>query len=325
MGADLRFPAARDRFPSFVSDKDDAYVLKQWDCEVDSQAMLAGRAMAELRKNAVPKVQYETEGYIEAAPGDYFTIADAQYQPTLYVQCRVTEQEICFTDRKKCKTVFDNFTEIQPELSDDVLSRMQELINQAKIYDVSISTDHGIIFKEAGQVSRLTASVREAGTDISSGFSFSWSKDGENTGSGQTIQVRGDSFYEKAVYKVEAKDGSGAIRGNSEVTLIKLKDGQDAVLLNIDSSNGSQFKNQSISTTLTITIFVGDTKITDSAAMTEFFGSAAKLIWMEKKMGESEFSVIPASDPRFSDNGFIFTVSPKDIDTKSVFTCQLDA
>ena len=102
------------------------------------------------------------------------------------------------------------------------------------------------------------------------------------------------------------------------------KQGEDAVLLMIDSSNGNMFKNSKIATTLTVTIIKGDTMITSSRQMNEVFGASAKLIWDYRSLGETEGTPLPANDSRLSDNGFILTLNADDIQTKAVFSCSLD-
>lgn len=114
-----------------------------------------------------------------------------------------------------------------------------------------------------------------------------------------------------------------------EYTWTKIKgtdgiDGKDAILLMIDSSAGNIFKNSNIATTLTVTIIVGDITITNSTRLQEVFGNTAKLKWQQMSMGETEFTDMDESDPRFLDNGFIFTLNAHDISTKAVFNCLLD-
>lgn len=100
--------------------------------------------------------------------------------------------------------------------------------------------------------------------------------------------------------------------------------GDDAILLMVDSSNGAIFKNSAIATTLTVNIIIGGERITSSAEMKAKFGENAKVCWKSRQMGEDEFSPIPADDPRLSDEGFIFTLDSGDINTKTVFSCDLD-
>ena len=101
-------------------------------------------------------------------------------------------------------------------------------------------------------------------------------------------------------------------------------DGKDAILVNIDSSNGYMFKNNLISTTLTVSIITGDKLIDNGEKLTEHFGLSAYLQWQIKLFGETEFVDIPLGDNRLSDNGFIFTLNAKDIETKAVFNCILN-
>lgn len=101
-------------------------------------------------------------------------------------------------------------------------------------------------------------------------------------------------------------------------------DGEDAVLLQIFSSNGTSFKNNSIATTLTVTIFVGGLEINSASEMHSKFGELAKLIWMQKNIGETEFTELDPDDPRLSDEGFLLTINPNDIIKQAVFNCYLD-
>ena len=104
----------------------------------------------------------------------------------------------------------------------------------------------------------------------------------------------------------------------------RVTNGKDAVLLQILSSNGAMFKNSSVSTTLTVSIIVAGSQMTSSKEMYQCFGENAKLIWQQKKFGETEFEDIDSEDSRLSDNGFIFTVSTEDLKLQTVYNCILD-
>lgn len=101
------------------------------------------------------------------------------------------------------------------------------------------------------------------------------------------------------------------------------KDGEDATVLRIDSSRGTVFKNSSVSTVLSVTIYHGSHRITDRTGLTSVFGSDAYLEWSWQRMGEDRFGTISSSDKRLSNDGFSFTLTPADVDTKVVFQCQL--
>lgn len=101
------------------------------------------------------------------------------------------------------------------------------------------------------------------------------------------------------------------------------KDGEDAVTLRIESSRGTVFKNDQVSTILSAVIYQGSKRITDSATMKSTFGNSAYLQWKWQRLDDETFGIILAGDPRFSDNGFRFTLSPDDVDTKVTFMCEL--
>lgn len=99
--------------------------------------------------------------------------------------------------------------------------------------------------------------------------------------------------------------------------------GEDAVLLRIDSSRGTVFKNNSISTVLTAVIYKGSERITNIDKLHEVFGSGAYLEWSWQKIDESSFGAISAGDSMVGNDGFTLTVSADTVDTKCTFMCEL--
>ena len=100
--------------------------------------------------------------------------------------------------------------------------------------------------------------------------------------------------------------------------------GEDAIMLYIDSSNGTTFKNSDVATIFTVSIYVGGLVIDNSEKLKKVFGEHAHLQWLVKKHGDTEFTEIPMDDPRLNDNGFLFTITAKDIRFKAVFNCELN-
>ena len=94
-------------------------------------------------------------------------------------------------------------------------------------------------------------------------------------------------------------------------------------LLRIESSRGTVFKTDRISTVLSVVIYHGTQRITDSATMKSVFGSSAYLQWKWQRIDDDDYGIMSSSDPRFGDNGFAFTLSPDDVDTKVTFMCEL--
>ena len=105
-------------------------------------------------------------------------------------------------------------------------------------------------------------------------------------------------------------------------TLEEVRD-EVSILLRIESSRGTVFKNDQVSTVLSAVIYRGKQRITDSDTMKEVFGSGAYLQWKWQRLDEDSYGIISSSDSRFSDNGFHFELSPDDVDTKITFICEL--
>lgn len=227
-GNNILAPQARDRFPStlLTDHSNDMYAVQIWSYETENVETLYGQALAQLKKNCVPKVTYDVDAYIDADIGDTFTIEDAEYSPTLYLEARITEQEICFTDSEKCKTIFDNFEEKQSQISSALISEMNKMIELKKVYEGSIVSSNGVLFKADSDLTKLTALVKDDGVDITSKYSIIWYKDDERLSTSQTITVNASDFTEKAVYRFKAMSGE-ILKASAEVTVMRLQDGQN--------------------------------------------------------------------------------------------------
>lgn len=227
-GNNILAPQSRDRFPStlITNHSNDMYAVQMWSYETENVETLYGQALAQLKKNCVPKVTYDVDAYIDGDIGDTFTIEDAEYSPTLYLEARITEQEICFTDSEKCKTIFDNFEEKQSQISSALISEMNKMIELKKVYEGSIVSSNGVLFKNDSDSTKLTALVKDDGVDITSKYSITWFKDDVQISTNQTITVSASDLSEKAVYQFKAMSGE-ILKASAEVTVMRLQDGQN--------------------------------------------------------------------------------------------------
>lgn len=227
-GNNILAPQSRDRFPStlITNHSNDMYAVQIWSYETENVETLYGQALAQLKKNCVPKVTYDVDAYIDGDIGDTFTIEDAEYSPTLYLEARITEQEICFTDSEKCKTIFDNFEEKQSQISSALISEMNKMIELKKVYEGSIVSSNGVLFKNDSDSTKLTALVKDDGVDITSKYSIIWYKDDVQISTSQTITINASDLSEKAVYRFKAMSGE-ILKASAEVTVMRLQDGQN--------------------------------------------------------------------------------------------------
>ncbi len=220
-------PQARDRFPStLMADINGRYICKVWSYDTDNVNTLYGQALAQLKKSCTPQVSYTVDGYIDANIGDTFVIEDSEYKPTLYLEARVTEQQISFINKDNCKTTFDNFEELQSEVNSALIDEMKSMINANKVYDASISSNNGIVFKNGDGDTTLTALVKENGVDITSEVNIVWYKNETVIAETQSITVKSTDFTEKAVYKFEVLKND-KVKASCEVTVVNVNDGEE--------------------------------------------------------------------------------------------------
>lgn len=224
-GALIRAPQARDRFPSNIVNKDDAYIMLRKEYDTDNQDKLYSMALTDLKTASEPVVTYEVDGYFDTNIGDTVRMQDQEWTPVLYLQARVSEQVRSLTNPKTAKTVFTNYKELTSEISDSLLQRMQDLINKNKVYTCSISTNNGVIFKNGIGSTTLTAYAYDNGVDVADKLQFRWSKDGHEFYVGKSVTVNAEDVDVKAVYSFEAME-NGIKRGYYEVTIADVMDGE---------------------------------------------------------------------------------------------------
>ena len=128
-----------------------------------------------------------------------------------------------------------------------------------------------------------------------------------------------DGKYKLVVSSESVMFGNGI---SVEEAFEELRD-EITTLLRIESSRGTVFKNDQVATVLSAVIYHGTKRITDYETMKSVFGSGAYLQWKWQRLDEESYGIISASDTRFSDNGFKFTLNPEDVDTKVTFMCEL--
>lgn len=209
VGNDLRAPQSRSRFPStIITDNDkDMYIVRSWSYETDNVNVLYSQSKAELKKYMNPKITYDVKGYVDGDIGDTYTIEDSEYEPALYLEARITEQKICFTDPSKNTTTFDNFEEKQSDISSSLMKEMYSMIDKNKKYDLVISSNKGTVFKKVEDASIFTAYIKDNGKDVSDDFIIQWYKDDVLLFEGNSINVYGTDFSsdkKTIVYTVKA-------------------------------------------------------------------------------------------------------------------------
>lgn len=237
-------PLSAQMFPSQIqSTKGDIYTNKNKETEYTSHEAMWGYALSELRKNAYPLVEYEvqaTSGVTVSSMGDgtplhigdTVRIQDMNFMDSngdvgLFLSARVSELEISFTNPTNNKITFSNYVKLKSEVSDDLLDRMQSIIDQNTPYRSEIMTTNGIQFKNGTGTTDLSAHIFKGADAVETvADAYTWFRDGTPMAQTQTITVSATSVPEKAVYSYEAKI-NGAVVGTASVTITNVNDGKD--------------------------------------------------------------------------------------------------
>lgn len=136
-----------------------------------------------------------------------------------------------------------------------------------------------------------------------------------------------DGSYKLAISARSIKMGSSGKDVETAINNVKadIDNVRDEIttLLRIESSRGTVFKSDRVATVLSVVLYHGKQRITDSATMKQVFGDKAYLQWKWQRLDDESFGILSSSDSRFGDNGFTFTLSPDDVDTKVTFMCEL--
>lgn len=226
-GDTLYAPQARDRFPSIAHKASDSFIcLEGEDTEHSSKESLYAYMLGELKKHSEPKIDYETEGYVDGQIGDRMLLIDSvHYDPPLYVEARISEQTISLLDKSKNKTVFTNYERKKSEIANELLAKMNALIEENKVYDVQIMTSNGYSFKNGQGSTTLTARVMDGPKDVTNEFSLTWFKNSAEYSHDASINVQAGSIDELATYLI-ITEKDGRERGRNELTVFNVKDGQ---------------------------------------------------------------------------------------------------
>lgn len=237
-------PLSAQMFPAQIqSTKGDIWTIRNKETEYTSPEAMWGYALSELRKNAYPLVEYEvqaTSGVTVSSMGDgtplhigdTVRIQDMNFMDSngdvgLFLSARVSELEISFTNPTNNKITFSNYVKLKSEVSDDLLDRMQSIIDQNTPYRSEIMTTNGIQFKNGTGTTDLSAHIFKGANIVETkADNYSWYKDGVLVSETQEITVNAADVPEKAVYSYQAQI-NGDMVGTSSVTITNVNDGTE--------------------------------------------------------------------------------------------------
>lgn len=299
------------------------------DTDITSKEELLLWAMVQLKSNVSPKRTIEIKAVDmhlinpDIKPiriGEYVRVRSRPHDLDSYFLCRNIDLDLNNPERSTYTlgTAYDTLTGEQSKRAKQLNSEIN------KRYDATyaISQEAKDSAKAATTVAQALAATAVVKMEDEYAISYSPSKVPTDGWSTNTPEYTGDVFVWR---RTTTTYGNGKkevgnpvlITGNNGV------DGEDAVLLRIDSSRGTVFKNNNITTVLSVAIYKGSERITTIEQLRSTFGSGAYLQWHWQKIDENTFGVISSSDEMIGNNGFTLTISADKVDSKVTFKCEL--
>lgn len=222
----LYAPLSMSMFPAaFTSGTmTDQWIRKDFSVESASKEVIRSSALRELKKNCYPAVTYEVDGFLPYGVGDTVEVEDDGFYPTLLLQMRVFEQSMSFTGTGENKTVFANFKAIENKVSSSLQQRLENMLEEAKPYSVSLATDNGHIFKNNQGESTVFPTLKKGNKAVE--CTWKWLVDNEDFGQAPSHKVTAAGMRESlTLTAIALVNGQEVAR--EQLTFTNVNDGQN--------------------------------------------------------------------------------------------------
>ena len=222
----LYAPLSMSMFPAAFTSGTmaDQWIRKDFSVESASKEVIRSSALRELKKNCYPAVTYEVDGFLPYGVGDTVEVEDDGFYPTLLLQMRVFEQSMSFTGTGENKTVFANFKAIENKVSNSLQQRLENMLEEAKPYSVSLATDNGHIFKNNQGESTIFPTLKKGNKTVE--CTWKWLIDNEDFGQAPNHKVTAAGMRESlTLTAIALVNGQEVAR--EQLTFTNVNDGQN--------------------------------------------------------------------------------------------------
>lgn len=224
-GVNLYAPHAADLYPSTfgVSTQSNKWIRKDLEVDSDDPNVIRAAGIANLRKHAYPAITYEVDGFVDVEIGDTITIHDKGFTPALDIRARAVEQKISFSNPTNNKTTFGNFKELENRTSGDLRSVFEQMVENIRPYNILVSTDNGVLFKNNTGQSTLRPTLKRGNQVVNATYRFVI--DGSIVSSGLTYTVKASDISKPTVITISAWVDNKEV-ASEEVTFVNVADGK---------------------------------------------------------------------------------------------------
>ncbi|MDN6075450.1 MAG: phage tail protein, partial [Lactococcus lactis] len=235
-------PLSAQKYPAHLrKDSSDIWLRKNFETEYTTPAQMWGYIVQQFKSYAYPQITYKIktnsnlvsqalDGKLPIQIGDTVTIEDDNFSNEqgdfgLILRARATEIKSSDSNPETNEITFENFVELQNDLSDDLMTQVNQLVDAATPYRAELSTTNGTQFKNGTGSTTLSAHIfKGSATTETVADSYEWSKDGTVVAPTQTITVDASGVADKAVYSFKATV-AGKVVASQSVTITNVDDG----------------------------------------------------------------------------------------------------
>ena len=235
-------PLSAQKYPAHLrKDSSDIWLRKNFETEYTTPAQMWGYIVQQFKSYAYPQITYKIktnsnlvsqalDGKLPIQIGDTVTIEDDNFSNEqgdfgLILRARATEIKSSDSNPETNEITFENFVELQNDLSDDLMTQVNQLVNAATPFRAELSTTNGTQFKNGTGSTTLSAHIfKGSATTETVADSYEWSKDGTVVAPTQTITVDASGVADKAVYSFKATV-AGKVVASQSVTITNVYDG----------------------------------------------------------------------------------------------------
>ena len=235
-------PLSAQKYPAHLrKDSSDIWLRKNFETEYTTPAQMWGYIVQQFKSYAYPQITYKIktnsnlvsqalDGKLPIQIGDTVTIEDDNFSNEqgdfgLILRARATEIKSSDSNPETNEITFENFVELQNDLSDDLMTQVNQLVDAATPFRAELSTTNGTQFKNGTGSTTLSAHIfKGSATAETIADSYEWSKDGTVVANVQEITVDASGVTDKAVYSFKATV-AGKVVGSQSVTITNVNDG----------------------------------------------------------------------------------------------------
>lgn len=247
--------------------------------------------------------------------GDVIFMTDENFVGGLLIRARVVEMVRSSTNPSATKIVLSNIITIRPTNNATLMSAMSRMIAESQNFKMTVKTTGSVMFRELNETCDLIPTLFRGKEEILD-VEYTYYIDGNLAGSGDRFTVSKSNIGTKgtAIVSIHAWY-QGKMVEFQDISFATVNDGKSPILVTVDSTNGTAFKNGVINTTVTAKLFRDDEEI-DKQGLAFFYH------WT-KYLKDGSIDTTWSKPRGQSESKKSFVVTNIDVEEKATYTVEI--